>query len=162
MKSRGFALTELVVILAIMGILMTIATINYNNWSRKYAIEAQVKELHSDITSVRLRAIATKLTHRVTLNPNTLSISFLNDAGVQTTLPGYPKNLKYPIVQFSSGALSAFSNTDVDFNERGYLSDLGLTIAVGIGLGDAALNCLAIHTARVNMGRINGNSCDLQ
>lgn len=162
MKGNGFALTELIVVVAIIGTLLTIATIGFNSWTRKYGTEAQVKELLTDITAVRLRAIETKQQHRITLNPGALGVEFLTDAGVWTSLPGFSKTLKYPIQQFSSGAFSALNNTTLVFNERGYLPAAGLTIAVGDLQSGAAQNCLVIHTARINIGRINGNSCDLQ
>ncbi|MHB8120882.1 MAG: pilus assembly FimT family protein [Desulfuromonadaceae bacterium] len=162
MNARGFSLIELIVIMALIGILLSIGTLNFNSWSRKYAVEAQVKEMQADVTAVRLRAISTKLSHQVTFNPTSLVVSSLDDAGVATPLPEFNKTFKFPIQQFSSGTISEFADTNIVFNERGYLPDTGLTIAVGIGLADAALNCVAIHTARVNMGRINGNSCDLQ
>lgn len=162
MKGNGFALTELIVVVAIIGTLLSIATIGFNSWTRKYGTEAQVKELLADITAVRLRAIETKQRHQLTLNPGAISAAFWTDAGVLTPLPAFSKTLKYPIQQFSSGVLSALSNTTLVFNERGYLPAAGLTIAVGDLQSGAALNCLVIHTARINMGRINGNSCDLQ
>lgn len=162
MKGNGFALTELIVVVAIIGTLLTIATIGFNSWTRKYGTEAQVKELLTDITAVRLRAIETKQRHQLTLNPGAMSVAFWTDAGVLTQLPGFSKSLKYPIQQFSNGVLSAFDNTTLVFNERGYLPAAGLTIAVGDLQNGAAQNCLVIHTARINIGRINGNSCDLQ
>lgn len=162
MKIKGFALIELIVVVAIIGTLLTIATIGFNSWTRKYGTEAQVKELLTDITAVRLRAIETKQQHRITLNPGTLGVEIRSDAGVWTALPGFTKTLKYPVQQFSSGVLSAFNDTTLVFNERGYLPAAGLTIAVGDLQSGAALNCLVIHTARINMGRVNGNSCDLQ
>lgn len=162
MKVNGFALTELIVIMGIIGVLLSISAIGYNGWNRKYGTEAQVKELLADITAVRLRAIETKQSHRITLNPNAMTVAFRTDGGVWTPLSDFSKPLKHQIRQFSSGAFSAFNDTALVFNERGYLPAAGLTIAVGDLQSGAAFNCLVIHTARVNMGRINGNSCDLQ
>jgi type IV fimbrial biogenesis protein FimT len=161
---RGFSLIELLVVIALIAILLSIATINFNSWSRKYAIEGQVKELHADVTAVRLRAIQTKLRHRITLNPTTMVVrSFASEAdAVGTPIPEFNKTLKYQIQQLDGGGLSAFSNTQIIFNEQGYVPDLGWSIAVGVGQGDAALNCLSVQVARVNIGRINGNNCDPQ
>lgn len=162
LKTRGFALTELIVVIALIAILATVATLNFNSWSRKHAIEAQTKQLHADITSVRLRAIQTKQRHKIRLNPQTFAVSVVSDAGVEQALAGLNKNTNYTMQSFAAGVLTAFSNTDIFFNERGYLTGNGLTLAVGVGQGDAALNCLTIQAARVNMGRINGTNCDPQ
>jgi prepilin-type N-terminal cleavage/methylation domain-containing protein len=70
MKSNhGFSLIELIVIMVIIGILATIAALNFSQWQRKYAIEGQVKEMLADLSNVRMQAIQTKREHRVFLNP---------------------------------------------------------------------------------------------
>jgi len=66
MKSNhGFSLIELIVIMVIIGILATIAALNFSQWQRKYAIEGQVKEMLADLSNVRMQAIQTKREHRV-------------------------------------------------------------------------------------------------
>lgn len=164
MNARGFSLIELLVVISLIAILLIVAALNFRSWSIKYAIEAQVKELHSDINSIRLRAMQTKQRHQITLNPSTITVrSFSNEADVVgTVLPQYSKTLKFQIQQLGGGGLTAFDNTPLAFNERGYLPNVGLTIAVGVSRGEAALNCLSVHTVRVNMGRINGNNCESQ
>jgi prepilin-type N-terminal cleavage/methylation domain-containing protein len=162
MGVRGFALTELVVVIAIIGILAAIVTINFSSWQRKYSIEGQTKELLTDLSDARLLAIQTKKEHQLTLNPTSMVFRRYSSESDATGTQVLSKNLKYPIQQFSSGTLSAFSNTIITINTRGYTSDL-MTIAVGAGMGGSpAYDCLAVHRARVNMGRINGNSCDFQ
>ncbi len=153
---------ELLVVIAIIGMLVTAATIAFSSWQRKYGIEAQVKEMLVDLTDVRMMAIHTKRAHRVTLNPSSMVFRrFSSEADVAGT-EVFNKTLKYPIQQFSSGTLTAFANTSIAIDERGYTSNL-MSIVVGSGLGgDPAYNCLVIHWARVNTGRINGNDCVLQ
>jgi prepilin-type N-terminal cleavage/methylation domain-containing protein len=177
MNKHGFALTELVAVLGLIAILLTIATLNFNSWTRKYGIESQLKELHADMTSIRLRAIQTKQPHLVRLNPQGFAVFTLDDAGAETNLPGLGKALRYRVQLFDTGVLSALNDTDIVFNERGYVNlaapwdadgdgvlDPDMALAVGIGEGDAALNCLAIQATMVKMGRINAttNRCDLQ
>ena len=161
MGCKGFSLIELIIVMTIAGILLAVATLDFSAWQRKYNIAAQVKEMLVDFNDVRTRTIATKKVHRVILNPTSYSFrrysSEFDAVGTQV----FSKNLKYSIQQFSSGSYSAFNNTTLTFNERGYTMSL-LTIAVGVGLGQPAYNCLGIHTARVNMGRINGNACEYQ
>lgn len=175
LNRNGFSLTELIVVIVLIGILVSVATLGFNSWTRKYGIEAQLKELHADLTSIRLRAIQTKQPHRVRLNPQELSTAVLDDAGAATVLPVFNRTLRYRMQLFDAGVLSALNNTDIIFNERGYVDladpwdadgdgvlDPDMALAVGIGEGDAAQNCLSIQTSMVKIGRINGNSCDLQ
>lgn len=159
---KGFALTELIVVIAIIGTLAAIATINFGSWQKKYAIEAQVKEMLVDLTDARLLSIQTKKEHRVILNPTSMVFRRYSSEGDANGTQVFSKTFKYPIQKFTSGALSAFSNTAIDMDTRGYTSDL-MTIAVGVGMGgNPAYNCLGVHWARVNIGRINGNNCDFQ
>lgn len=158
MSRRGFSLVELVVVIAIMGTLAAIVAINFNSWQRKYQIEGQVKELLADLTNVRMMAFQTKKMHRVLLNPTVITFrrysSEFDAAGTEV----FNKSLKFPIQQFSSGSLSDFSDTIITINDRGLTSNL-ITIAVAAGLADPAYNCLGVHRARVNMGKINGTDC---
>lgn len=187
MKSNhGFSLTELIVIIVIISILGAIATLNFNQWQRKYAIEAQVKEMLADLSNVRMQAIQTKREHRVFLNPLAYTTVRYEDTeaeavrikptdgasgGVVVTSMGQPiadrqyrKTLRYGIQQYNAGVLTAFDNTPIIVNNRGYVATT-LTIAVGFGDGsNPAYDCLVVTDARINIGRINtnDNACQLQ
>lgn len=162
--SRGFALTELIVVILLISIVLGIATLNFSEWQKKYNIEAQVKEMLVDLNSVRQMAIQTKQEHRVILNPTTVSFRRYSSEFDATGTPVFNKKLKYPIQKFSSGALSAFSDDVIRINDRGYTVSVGdnMTIAVGVGLGNPAINCLTINWARVNLGKINGSTCEFK
>jgi len=161
MREQGFALTELIVVIALIATLATIATLNFSSWQRKYQIEGQVKEMLSDFNDVRLRAIATKDQHRVILNPTSYVFRRYSSEADATGQVVFDRDLNYTIQRFNAGTLSALSNTPVVVDERGF-TDSQMTIAVGVGLGSPAYNCLLVSGSKVNMGRINGNNCDLQ
>lgn len=157
----GFSLVELIVVITIMTILASMATINFNSWQRKYNIEGQVKEMLSDFSDVRMRAIQTKNKHRIVLNPTSYSFTAYSTEIALSAMPVLSKTLKYPIQQLNSSGLAAFSNTAVEIDERGYTTNW-LTLAVGVGIAEPSLNCLTLSWARTNMGRINGNTCEFQ
>lgn len=159
MNRRGFSLIELIVVISLISILISIATLSFHSWQTKYNIEAQVKEMLVDLDGVRLMAIQTKREHRIILNPASYAFWRYSGESAASNTRVFNKGTKYPIQQFSdTGTLSDFSNTTITVDERGYTSDL-LTIAVGIGLGSPAYDCLVVQRARVNMGKINGNKC---
>jgi prepilin-type N-terminal cleavage/methylation domain-containing protein len=182
-RNRGFSLIELIIILVLIGILAGIGTVNFNSWQRKYAIEAQVKEMLSDISNVRMLAIQSKKEHRIFLNRNSYTVvryadeldtprvdplaaggQVVNDKG-QVIVPRTrgTKQLKFDIVQYTAGATANFNNTPIIIDERGYTNSL-MTIAVSFNVGEPAYNCLRISNARVNIGRTNAitNNCDFQ
>jgi prepilin-type N-terminal cleavage/methylation domain-containing protein len=162
MENRGFSLIELLVVIAIIGTLASIVTINFGSWQRKYGIEAQTKEMMVDLTDARLMAIQTKKNHLVTFNPTSMVFRRFSSEFDATGTEVLNKTLKYPIQKFTSGTLTAFSDTPVFMDNRGYTSDL-MSVAIGQGMGgDPAYNCLTIHWARVNIGRVNGTNCDFQ
>lgn len=187
-SNKGFSLTELIVIIAIIATLGAIATLNFSQWQRKYAIEAQVKEMLADLSNVRMQAIQTKREHRVFLNPQAYTTVRYEDTeaeavrieptdgasgGVVVTSMGqtiadrqFRRTLRYGIQQYSAGILTAFPNvnTPIIINSRGYATP-PLTIAVAFNNGSgAAYDCLVITDARINIGRINtnDNTCQLQ
>lgn len=183
-NARGFSLTEVIVILVIIGILAGIGTLNFNQWQRKYAIEAQVKEMLADLSNARMLAIQSKREHRVFLSTNSYTTVRYEDTEpdavkIDPTVAGsggqvvtsmglvvadrqFRKMLRYPIEQYTqgTGARAAFAATPITFNNRGYALT-NLTIAVGLGQGEPAYNCLVISDARINIGRIdtNDNTC---
>jgi prepilin-type N-terminal cleavage/methylation domain-containing protein len=160
-NNRGFSLIELVVVIGLIAILSGVVTINFNSWQKKYAIEGQVKEMLIDLTDARMRAIATKQQHTVFLNPTSYTFQRYSSESDTVGTQIFSKTLKYPMQNFSSCTYSAFSDTPVVIDASGYTSSR-MTIAVGIGLSDPAYNCLALSTARVNMGKINGNNCEFK
>jgi len=161
MNRRGFSLMELIIVIALISTMLAIATINFNSWQVKYNIEAQVKEMLSDLVDVRSMAIASKKEHRVFLTPTSYSFRrYSSEADPKTSSGGVQvlnKTLKYQIAWPSS--VPAMNPIVID--DRGYTTNLG-TISVGVGLGDPAYNCIVVHTARVNMGKLNGTNCEIK
>jgi len=161
MKRNGFSLVELLVVIAIIAIASGWATLNFRAWVDKSGVEAQTKEMLTDLTNARLMAIQTKKTHRVILNPRSITFRrYSTEADVAGTQV-FSKNLKYEVAQFSAGAYTPFSDFTMTVSDEGYATSLPFTLAVPAAVGgDPFYNCLGVHTARVNIGRINGNNCE--
>lgn len=187
-SNRGFTLTELIVIMVIIGALASIAVLNFNQWQRKYAIEAQVKEMLADLSNVRMQAIQTKREHRVYLNPQAYTTVRYDDTeleavrieptdgasgGVVVNSMGqvmadrqFRRPLRFGIQQYAAGVVTPFDDTPIIISNRGYVSPASrMTIAIAFGDGSGpAYDCLVITDARINIGRINtnDNTCQMQ
>lgn len=160
MKRNGFSLVELVIVIAIIALATGLVTINFRAWVDKSGVEAQTKEMLSDLTNARMMAIQTKKTHRVILNPKSIAFRRYSTEADAAGRQVFSKNLKYEIAQFSSGTYTAFSDFTMIINDEGFTNSL-FTIAVPAAVGgDPFYNCLGVHNARVNIGRINGNNCE--
>lgn len=160
---RGFSLTELMITIVIMSILLGIASLSFNTWQKKYAIENQAKEIMTGLSDLRMRAIHTKSNHVAVLSASPTTIAFRSySAGEPVTLTTgrqiSSKTLNYPI---SNNATSAVACGDIVINSRGYTFD-NQTIYILPTNSGAAVDCLVISETRINLGRYNGTDCSFQ
>ena len=119
MNRNGFSLVELMLVISIIGILLAISTLNFNNWMTRQNIDREVKEMHADIMSMRQRAIATGQNYDVAF-PTAGTLVFrrysseAEDRGSEGIVV-QRKSLRYPVTLSSAGP--------IEFNERGMTSE---------------------------------------
>ena len=81
----GFTLTEVTIIVAIIGLLVLVAVPNYLDWNRKYKLKDAVATLHGNIGLARMNAINQSTTVTVTVTQPTaaspVTVTFQNSAG---------------------------------------------------------------------------------
>jgi type IV fimbrial biogenesis protein FimT len=160
----GFSLIELIIVIAIMGIVMSIATLNFQSWQAKNRVEAQTREILADLNEARTNAFTQKKQYGIVFQPNSYVIksystasaaaSPLTSGTIVTT-----KNLKCGLTKAGDSIIDTpvvFDTTGITFN--------WFTIFVSQNSADhsAAVNCIVISTARVNMGKINGTACEFK
>ena len=160
--NTGFSLIELVVAIAIMGILLTIATLNFRGWQVKNKIEAQTREMLVDLNSARTNAFTQKNYFGIVFQPNSYVMkSYSSAADASAPLTGgtavMTKNLNYGLTK----AGASIVDTPVVFDTSGTTFNW-FTIFVNPVDTDSAVNCITISTARVNMGKVNGTACEFK
>lgn len=162
----GFSLIELIITIAIMGIVMGIATLNFQAWQKKNNMEAQLRQIYVDLNEARTNAFTQKKSYRIIFQPSSYvmkSYSTENEPKSSgRTIAN--KTLKYGLTsKNTTGTSLAVDITDrfVEFNSRGFTSNL-FTVIMNPLTADSVLNCLVIYETRINLGKINGTACEFK
>jgi len=181
-KMTGFSLVELIVTMAIAGIIMAIVALNYNVMNRKARIEQTARELVADLNLVRSESIFKGRRHSIVINTATRNYAFRRysslDEPVASVAPNPPtpttppygifltKTTNYQLAQENGAPLV---NMSLLFNRNGYYIDPVTFIPIAEGNefkirvipvdSDAAFDCVVISATRTNIGKMEGGAC---
>jgi prepilin-type N-terminal cleavage/methylation domain-containing protein len=104
MRQRGFSLIELVIVIAIGGILMALATLSFNQMTSKQAVNDEIKMIYAEIAGARSDSMYQRRQRRVVVDGTSFRIySSLLSAGVDPILT---KPLSYPIRSGSGSSVT--------------------------------------------------------
>jgi len=148
---QGFSLVELVIVLALIGIILSIGTFQFSQYSQKSAIESQTKTLYNDILDVRNRAFYEKRNKALVLSATGYALYSTATTGVG---PVSTRVLSYPVTNNNSATIV--------FDDQGLLNSApttGQCICVNSD-NQAQVDSIVLYMTRIRTGkRTNGANC---
>ncbi len=159
---RGASMIELMIVVAIVGLLYVILSNAYQGWAEKYRVESAVKEMFADLMDARGRALQTNRAHFVLVTTTTTPARYHVFAD---TSPAPDGNGTYGAgdtwvrsrtVQYRV-TLAPATVTAINFNRDGLLSTNGGTAATIRLTSPVAsdYDCINLGPTRIKMGRFD-------
>lgn len=168
MNAKGFALTELIVVIGIIAVLLSIATMDFGSMNKKAQIERQTRELFADFNQARLDSVFMKKRHKIEMQPNGYTFSRFSSADEDLTTGGTVIQTKTVAYQMTKAdGTTSIANKIFEFDIRGFTDDLDINddpyaIRINPSGTSAQMDCIMVDFARTNLGKIESNACVLK
>jgi type II secretion system protein H len=146
--SYGFTLIEVLVVMAIMGVILALSTLYFGQMNQKSLIERQTREMYADLMGARTQALYQKQPRTVTVTASQYTISPWNQGGTATVLQ---RSLSKPVTVNPAGAFT--------FDERG-MASATVGICVQEDGNNGSVDSLLVFPTNIGIGKRNaGGAC---
>lgn len=150
---HGFTLLELIVVVAILTAIFTIATLNFMRMSQKYRVESSVKEFYATLMRARSDAALTNIPSTVRISAQEVAVLRDTNEDGDTADGGESMSRSYR-------PFTLTGNGDVVFDRRGFASrNLTIRISDYPEQAGPVMDCIVVSATRINMGKWDGINC---
>lgn len=163
----GMSLIELMLVVAIFGLMAYVLSNSYQAWSQRYRVETEVKEFYADLMDARARAMQRNRAHFVELYGSGTQYTRYavyednspqpdGDGALDNTADATVRSVspRYPVVTAPAGT------TLIRVNRDGTLDlDAAIIRVPPPEVMQADYDCIALGRTRIKMGRYQGASC---
>lgn len=153
MGQKGFSLVELLTVVAVMIILLSVATLQFSSMMSKREMEKQIRMLYTDLTEIRQKALYEKTPRAVKVTASEFTVY----PGDSTAAPPVVRrSLNYPV-----GWSTSDTELVITFDTFG-ISDNDDTLCICIDpsiSNSAPVDSLKITPTRVDLGKRTGGNC---
>ena len=148
-SSRGFTLTEILIVIALMGILLALSTFGFSQYQRKAKMEEQMRTLYADLMEARSKALYEKTPRTVKVQANSYAVYPASDA---TGTPELTRDLKYSV--------ESSVTTDNVFSAQGILQNVSAKSVCISESNQLSVDAVVISETMISIGkRTNGAAC---
>jgi len=155
----GFTLVEILITLAILGILLTLAVGNFEGLDEKYKVEAETKQLYADLMDARGRAMQRNRMSFVQINANNY-----NTYEDTSPAPDGDGSLNADTLVANATVTHAIVTDNIagvplvfNFNRNGIASVTGFIRFSSTAQPD--YDCITVKPTRTRMGQYTGGVC---
>jgi prepilin-type N-terminal cleavage/methylation domain-containing protein len=115
-SSRGYSLVEILVVIAIVGVMSLITIPAFINFSQQGRLRAAVRQIHGDLRTMRMLAITNNIRIRTELQPDNVSYNFYSSTDNGATWAAYIPKGQISSTKSISSPVTFGATTFLDVN----------------------------------------------